>query len=293
MSDAVDSPTAESPAELASCIYQGVVAHHRLRPKRHRFVYRVFSLLLDLDELESLSRQSRWFSLNTFNLLSFHERDHGRGTGNLRAHISQLLQQSGYSQACHSIRLLCYPRMLGYVFNPLSVYFCYDAEQQLRVVIYEVTNTFKERHSYLLPVEDNARLVRHHCQKQMYVSPFTSMQSEYSFRIRPPAQQLNISIRQTQTRDTTAEAADATANEPEYPPLLYAVLSGERRPLTDAQLLKQMLRHPLMTLKVISGIHWEALRLWLKGNPVYPHTPTSAYSLSWQDKTGVFHHEVL
>ena len=118
----------------------------------------------------------------------------------------------------------------------------------------------------------------------MYVSPFTPMQSSYGFHIHPPADKVLVSIQQTESN--TAETQTAK-------PLLYAVTSGRKQSLSDRTLYKLFISHPLMTLKVISSIHWEALWLWLKGNKIYRHTPTHAYSLSWQDQTGASHYEVL
>ena len=144
-------------ADLRSSLYEGIVMHHRFMPQKHRFIYRVFSLCLNLDELESLDQQRRLFSLNRFNLFSFHEKDHGRGTGKLRNQITEILVERGYDSATAHIRLLCYPRILGYTFNPLSVYFCYNSNAELEVILYEVSNTFGQRHTYLLTAEqDNA-----------------------------------------------------------------------------------------------------------------------------------------
>ena len=265
-------------ADLRSSLYEGIVMHHRFRPQKHRFIYRVFSLCLNLDELESLDQQRRLFSLNRFNLFSFHEKDHGRGTGKLRNQITEILVERGYDSATAHIRLLCYPRILGYTFNPLSVYFCYNRDAELEVILYEVSNTFGQRHTYLLTAEqDKTGHVRQQCDKQMYVSPFMPMNTGYSFRILPPAQQVAVNIRQTERDSGKA--------------VLHATFSGKHSSLTDSGLLKAFIKYPLMTLKVMTAIHWEALRLWRKNVKIQPRTPGKHYSISWQDKHGVIHHE--
>lgn len=264
-------------AGLNSSAYCGKVMHHRFRPRSHRFVYSVFSLLIDLDELPELGRRLRGFSVNRFNLLSFHEKDQGARQGQLKSEIQQLLQRRGYGEAGAQIKLLCYPRILGYVFNPLSVYFCYDSEQRLRVLIYEVSNTFGERHSYLIEVEQANRTIRQQCRKSMYVSPFTSLVSDYNFRIQPPGTRVAvcISLHEAQQR------------------VLHATFTGEAEPLGRWSALRLFFRYPLMTFKVMAAIHWEALRLWSKRVPVFRHQDSYRYSVSWQDKQGVRHHDVI
>jgi DUF1365 family protein len=244
----------------ASALYVGSVMHQRLRPVAHRLSYRVFTLLLDLDELPALAQRLRWFSLNRFNLFSFHEADHGDRSGaNLRDHVARQLQAAGLP--CDGpIRLLAMPRILGHVFNPLSVYFCHAADGSLRALLYEVHNTFGQQHSYLIEVPPHeaqaARLVQQ-CDKGFYVSPFMPMALRYRFVIEPPAAEraaLRIGI----------GAADAEGT------VLHAQWNTERRALTDAALLRVFFSHPLLTLKVVAGIHWEALRLFAKGLRLQP-----------------------
>lgn len=274
-------------AELDSALYEGVVMHHRFTPQRHRFIYRVFSTCLDLDELDELDAKHRLFSVNRFNLFSLHEKDHGKGGDQLRKQITELLAAHGYTSASARIKLLCYPRILGYVFNPLSVYFCYNADDQLEVILYEVTNTFGNRHTYLLPATpDAAGPVRHHCGKKMYVSPFMPMDTAYSFRIQPPEERIAVCIRQTD-----GVMSDDASEHNHGQPILHATFTGTRTPFTDKTLLKAFLRYPLMTLKVITIIHWEALRLWRKKVKIQPRDAGNRYSVSWQDKNGVMHYE--
>ncbi|WP_286239148.1 DUF1365 domain-containing protein [Neptuniibacter halophilus] len=265
-------------SDFSSCLFTGKVVHHRYHPARHRFAYRVFSICIDLDELPWLQKL-KLFSINRFNLFSFMERDHGSGEGHLAGEIRRLLIRHGYPQATHRIRLLCYPRILGYTFNPLSVYYCYDANEELAVVLYEVSNTFGSRHTYILPAEAQARPLQHSCDKAMYVSPFMPMQTRYGFRILPPQQQVSVLIRQTDSRSGD--------------PLLNASFTGKRTALGDRQLARLFFTYPLMTLKVIAAIHWEALRLWRKKLSIQPRDRAISRSISWQDEQGVSHYERL
>jgi hypothetical protein len=244
---------------LNSAIYNGTVVHERVRPKHHRLRYDVFTMLLDLDELPELDRRFRLFGYNRAAVFSFHDRDHGPTTGDaLRPWVEACLADAGLESDGGPIRLLCYPRIFGYAFNPLSVYFCYRRDGALAAILYEVCNTYRERHTYIIPVDDPAqRVIKQHCGKALYVSPFIGMEAEYHFRIVPPADGVNIVIRQ--------EDADGL--------LLAASFQGARMPMAARTLARTLIRFPLLTLKVIGGIHWEAARLWLKGIPVFRHQP--------------------
>lgn len=242
---------------FSSALYAGHVIHSRLRPKTHRLRYRVFSILLDLDELSTLDNGLRLFGHNRRALFSFHESDHGAGSRDgLKAWVLGLLAEAGLATEGMRVALLCYPRILGHGFNPLSVYFCRTAEGELRAVLYEVHNTFKERHTYVIParLDANGRL-RHECAKRMYVSPFIPMDCRYRFNIVPPSDKVVVAI----------DESDAQGR------LLHAAFAARRRPLTDRTLLAALATYPLMTLKVVGAIHWEALRLWLKGIAVHRH----------------------
>lgn len=240
-----------------TALFLGDVMHARLRPRRHKLHYRVFSLLLDLDELPAISATSRLFGHNRRAVLSFWDKDHGDGgSGGLRAWIETRLREAGCHEAGMSLRVLCYPRILGYVFNPLTVYFCYAPNGTLRAILYEVCNTFGERHTYVIAVSgDRSGAIRHGCAKELYVSPFLPMECFYRFHIEPPDETILVRI----------EESD------EEGPLLVASFAGRRQPMTDRALLGALTRYPLMTLKVMAGIHWEALRLWRKGVPVHRH----------------------
>lgn len=232
-----------------SSIYVGSIMHRRLRPRRHHFRYRAYWLLLDLDEIETLSKRLRCFSYNGPNLFSFYDSDHGDGTKSpLRAQIDRQLCEAGIDISGGRVTLLCMPRMLGYCFNPLSIFFCHRDDGDLAAIVYQVHNTFAERHSYVIAVEGAGNAVRQNCRKRFYVSPFLDMDLRYDFRIVGPDSRVAVAI---------------AASGPEGP-VLSAVLTGARRPLTDRNLASVFLRIPAVTLKVIAGIHWEALKLWIK-----------------------------
>ena len=246
---------------LNSAIFRGPVIHERLRPKRHRLRYDVFTLLIDLDELPDLDRMAPLFGYNRRALLSFYDRDHGPATGAaLRPWVEDRLREAGLEPDGGAIRLLCYPRILGYVFNPLSVYFCYTRDGALHAILYEVCNTYDERHVYVIRAASDGRaVIRQRCDKKLYVSPFMEMATTYHFRVVPPTDRLNIAIRQ--------EDADGL--------LFAAAFRGSRTSLTHRALAGCLVTFPFLTMKVIGAIHWEALLLWAKGLRVFPHTPAA------------------
>jgi DUF1365 family protein len=241
-----------------AALYFGEVMHARLKPKRHRFSYRVMSLLIDLDRLSEADRMSRLFAVNRAGLYGFHEKDHGpRDGSSLRAYAQGCAAGHGIDLAGGRVLLLCYPRLLGFTFNPLSVYFCHRADGELALLIYEVRNTFGEIHSYVLPVrtgELTAAGLRQEQDKLFYVSPFVEMAMRYHFRITPPDDCVRLRILETDREG----------------PLLAATFSGHRRALTTRALLRSFVALPLVTLKIVAAIHWEALRLWLKGIRLVP-----------------------
>ena len=239
-----------------SALYPGTVVHTRLRPVRHRLRYNVVSALIDLDELPVLNRRFKLFGHNRLAPVSFHDADHGPGDGTpLRPWVKHTLEEAGLF-ADGPIRVLCYLRIWGFVFNPLSVYFCHRHDGRLTALIYEVHNTFGERHTYVLPADaDGAATLEQTCAKSFYVSPFVPMDCVYRFRIRRPGNRVSVAITE---RDSNG-------------PLLAAAFAGERRAFGDVTLAQLALGQPFMTLKIIAGIHWEALRLWLKGAPYFRH----------------------
>lgn len=248
-----------------SAIYAGDLMHHRLRPKQHRLRYSIFYLLLDLDEIDALANTLRLFSHNRFNLFSIHDRDHGDGSaGSARDKVERHLRGAGV-EVGGPIRLLTMPRILGYAFNPINVYFCHRKDNTLCAIFYEVSNTFGQRHSYLIPVPVGAvEPIRQESRKSLYVSPFMNTDMTYSFVVTPPGESLAVAV--------TGHDAQG--------PLIIAKLATARRALTDAALIRLFITHPLLTTKVIVGIHWEALLLWLKGvrlqhRPLPPDGPVT------------------
>jgi uncharacterized protein len=233
-----------------SALFAGHVVHQRTRPKRHRLRYRVFYLALDLEEALAVGAALRFFSINRFNLFSFHERDHGDGSSLPLLEQIRAKLRAAELDANGAIVLMTMPRMLGYAFNPLSLYFCYRKDGALAAIIYEVNNTFGQRHSYLIPATpDENGLVRQESAKSLYVSPFLDTDITYAFVAAPPKERVAISI---------------TARDAERP-ILFTRLSADRIPLADPTLLRALFAYPFLTLKVVAAIHWEALRLWLKG----------------------------
>ncbi len=251
-----DIATAFPPPKAAAMLYPGNVMHARLNPFGHRFNYKVFTLLIDLDRLAEAARSARFFSVNRRNLVAFHEADHlpkddSSQNKSLAAYARGLVMAAG-APAPHRVLLMAYPRLMGFVFNPLSVYFCYDKADALTCAIYEVSNTFGERHTYVCPVEPgqlNAAGLRQERTKIFYVSPFIDMGTRYHFRILPPGDDVRLRIFETEAGK----------------PLLSATFSGSARPMNSAVLAALVARLPFMTLKVMAGIHWEALKLWIKG----------------------------
>lgn len=250
-----------------SAIYQGHVAHNR--PGKHRLRYRVFMLALDLDELPALTQGLRRFTHNRAGWLSLYDRDHASRTdAPLKPQIELKLRAAGVRWSGGRIVMLSMPRMLGYVFNPLTVYFCTHHEGQLAAIVHEVKNTFGEQHFYVLPPARAANGdVAQACEKDFFVSPFLEMDLRYEFRIAPPEECVRVAMVVKRGRDTA----------------LTASFAGERSELTDANILRAWLAHPAMTLGVIAGIHWEALKMLAKGvrfigrhgaaKPAAPPTP--------------------
>ncbi len=235
---------------INSYIYNGSVIHKRFKPKEHFFKYKVFSLFIDLSELNKLDESLKFFSLNKFNLISFYEKDHGERDGSsLLDWVKNNLTINKINTENIKVKLLCYPRILGYVFNPLSIFFIYNKNENLISILYEVKNTFGEQHTYVFKVEGDNKLIQNNCSKKFHVSPFIEMDCNYFFRILHPREKLSVVIDQYDKEGK----------------ILFASQDGERCELTSKNLMKSYLKHPLMTFKIISAIHFEAFKLWIKG----------------------------
>lgn len=257
------------PPHEAGVLYPGEVMHHRLKPFGHRFVYTVFSLVIDTDRLEELGTVSRLLGVNRPGLAAFYESDHVERPGeSVRGYADRLLAGAGVERAAR-VLLLCYPRIFGYTFNPISVYFAYDEKDELIALIYAVRNTFGERHSYVAPVEPgdlSPAGVRQQRTKIFHVSPFIDMGTVYNFRVLPPGKAIRLRIHETERGE----------------PLLAATFGGEAETLRTAALAKYLLKIPFMTWKIMAGIHWEALKLWLKGAKFRSSPPPPA-TASYRD----------
>ena len=260
-----------APPDEAALLYAGHVMHQRMKPIGHRFSYEVFSLMVDLDRLGEADRLSAVFSVNRRNLLSFQEKDHTGDAGvSLRAYVDRMLQDAGLETRPARVLLVCYPRILGLVFNPLAVYYAYGEAGSLCALVYEVRNTFGERHTYVCPVEAGDLSdagIRQQCDKIFHVSPFIPMAMRYQFRMLPPGREIRWRILETDSDG----------------PLLAATFSGARVPLKTGQILRLVARIPHLTLKIVAGIHWEALKLWIKGARYISRPEAPARTSIWKN----------
>jgi hypothetical protein len=242
-----------------SALYAGSVSHRRYSPKPHKLRYAMFQLLLDLDEAPSLARRLRLFSVNRFNIFSHYDRDHGEGRhGALRAWVDGTLADAGMPIRGGRVLLLCMPRMLGHVFNPLSIYYCYRPGGELMAMIYEVNNTFGQRHCYVIEADGSGGVIHQSCPKALHVSPFMDMTMTYDFELSEPSRTIRTGV---SGRDARGDLIIAT------------VFAGVRRELTDGALVRALIGYPLLTLKVVAAIHFEAAKLWFKGLKLKPTPP--------------------
>ena len=243
---------------VTSCLYRGEVVHRRLNPLRHELRYRVFNLLADVDRLDELSRTLTLFSYNRANMFSIMDRNHGPGDGTpVREHAWSLVRAAKGGGEVRRIFMFCYPSVLGYVFNPLTVYYAVDAADRLRLMIYEVNNTFGERHCYLLDGAEVAYGATLQADKVFHVSPFCDVQGEYRFR-----------FMRTQHKGQDRIVARVDHGDADGP-LIDTSWSGVLEPATAAALRRVVWRFPLLTLAVVARIHWHALLLWLKKVPFW------------------------
>ena len=232
-----------------SKIYVGKVIHRRFKPKNHYFKYNVFSLLIDLDDLNELNNKLLIFSHTKFNIISFFDKDHGARDGSsIKSWVKKNLESIGVYEKEIQIKLFCYPRIFGYVFNPLSVFFVYNKNKQIISIFYEVKNTFGEQHTYIFKIDDK-EIIKNSCSKKFHVSPFIEMECNYKFRVNKPSDKISVIIDQC-NKDGK---------------LLFASQDGVAKEFSNKNLSISFILHPLMTFKVIVAIHYEAFKLWLKG----------------------------
>jgi len=233
-----------------SSIYIGNVIHKRFKPKFHFFKYKVFSILLDISEIDLLDKSLKIFSYNKFNIVSFYDVDHGPRDGtSLILWVKKNLNNNSINSEKIKIKLLCYPRIWGYVFNPLSIFYIYDKDTNLSAILYEVKNTFGEQHTYVFKIDKTDQFLEHSCKKKFHVSPFIEMDCVYYFKILKPENKLSVVINQNDNEGK----------------LLFASQDGFKKTLNNKNLIFSYIFHPLMSFKIIGAIHYEALKLWLKG----------------------------
>jgi DUF1365 family protein len=248
-------------AGVASAIYVGEVAHRRFTPRSHFLRYRIFQLVLDLDELEGLTRTLRLFGFNGRAVFSVRDRDHGHRRGqSIRGFVQEALTEAGIELAHGRILMQTMPRVFGFVFNPITLYYCHAPDGRLAAMVYEVHNTFGQRHAYVATCgEADVGTIAQSCGKTFHVSPFMGMEMSYAFRIRPP----------TETVATIIRGLDLASGEA----IIHASFTGVRRDLTDGQLARLLVTFPFMTLGVVAAIHLEAFKLALKGLRLRPAPP--------------------
>lgn len=245
-------------------ICSGEVVHKRIYPTEHKLKYRVFSLLIDIDKMDDIATRLALFSLDRFNLFSLNQRQHGYRDGRPISKFAwDQMRKLGLETEVRRIDMLFYPRIFGFAFNPLTVYMCRSADETLRAVIYEVRNTFGGNLTYVMPAGSSQfETFTQRTTKEFYVSPFNKISGDYRFHVRTQPSELTVGV----------ALIDGGM------PVLRTHFRGRRKPLTDGALLRAFFNYPLMTLKIVAGIHWEAIKLWHKGlnvqdGPVHPEQP--------------------
>ena len=246
----------------ANAIFKGKLIHRRYLPVRHELAYEVADVLVDVDRLDELNSSSWLIGHNRKRLFSIDDKNHGLGDGtSIAAHLRKLFATLELGAPIKCIFMLCYPAVLGKVFNPLTVYFGLGADGRWLGVVYEVSNTFGQRHAYVLPVDDGNR---QRAEKCFYVSPFNKVEGEYRFSLERTAGALRLNIALFEQDRLKFKAR----------------FDGRETPLTDRALLRGLMRLALQPMKVWSAIHWEALKLYLKGLRPTARPPHAAYAIT-------------
>ena len=252
----------------------GLVKHRRLRPTENAFGYGVFTLLIPMRARKSHPHilNENGVSDNRFGICSFYDKDHGNGQSDSLAWIENVLKESGIDHIDGEIWLQTFPRVLGYVFNPVSFWICTDSNQKVQAVLAEVNNTFGERHCYLLYKNSRAPILSGESmtsKKVFHVSPFCEVRGEYHFRF----------LFSQDSRSKEHSVARIELHE-DGQALINTSISGVSRPLSKANVILALFRYPLMSLGVIFRIHWQALKLWVKGVPFYTKPKPPEFEIS-------------
>ena len=256
---------------MISSLYSTTIIHERFNSFKNKFKYYILSLYIDLSELNILSKKINIFSYNRFNFFSFYEKDHGYRDGRpLKSFVEDYLLINNIAFKSLRINILCFPRILGYVFNPLSIIYCYE-ENKLLAIFYEVKNTSNEQHTYCFAsnLKNNKKIYHHSCEKNFYVSPFIGMKTKYKFYNTLVNNKISITI------DLYDDAEKK---------ILTASQFGKKISLNSSNLLKQLLKNPLLSIKVISGILYEALYIVIKGGKYYARNKKESDSISFEGK---------
>ncbi|WP_438970464.1 DUF1365 domain-containing protein [Methylophaga sp.] len=242
---------------LESALYKGHVHHKRIRPHRHQFSYTLSMVMLDIDRLTDTFKQSRWWSLERLNLISFYRKDYlGRHTGDLKTAVQEQIFKKTEQRFAGNVFLLTQPRYLGFVFNPVSFYFCFDEKQQLAYVLADINNTpWNERHCYVFPAQTGEEKVRVQFSKAFHISPFMPMDIDYEWQFELTDEQFNVQMKSLREGNEQFQAEMQLRPEP----------------LTEQKMRQLPREYPLQTVRIVWRIYWQALKLWLKKTPFHSH----------------------
>jgi|TARA_B110000196_G_C21114350_1_gene649632 DUF1365 family protein len=256
---------------MNSNLYSTTVMHQRYSKFKNKFKYSVLSMFIDCDEINMLSQEIKYFSYNKFNLFSYYDKDHGfRDNRPLREFVENFLSNNNFKFNNLKIKIMCFPRILGYVFNPLSIIYCFE-DETLVAIFYEVKNTSNEQHTYFFSSHENKNLTEYHhnCYKNFYVSPFIGMKATYKFKNSIPNEKMSIKI----------DLFDENKVK-----IFTASQFGKKISLNSLTLLKELFINPLVTIKVIFAIMYEALFIFFKGGKFYRRKKKLKDTISFEGK---------